>query len=721
MTSGQMLLAGFNGLFTKVASELSDMFTAFERVHFDKRELKFDVVRDAQNLQVTNSAKNAELLGKLFFLKRLEVIISFFKSCRLVTLTLKGVSHSGSMPGAANCTTEPSTDLFTNSDSGHGETKVWNPDKCYSEDDLAVHVKHFIADCVQQCIMGLPSQALAAVIIKFAMILGSKGDKEVLNEEGVVILEDYCKKVVDGNVTSGMIKSKQLSQITSLTSSYDVAWRKHDFAKRLDNNMNIYKGVVQRAQLQLARFQWLYEDNLLQCPMRGSSMITPARATIMADLKKRVQGLIHMDSVVKGVEEKLAAQESSIEQRLKWAAGANPALNPVLQNFEQTLAARKMLMTVESKHSSDICSLSNAILHCEALRTHTADALGVDKVMTTLIQRCQQSSAEIESCSEKLHDVTEVAKKVKVSYPPEAPITLDWMKNKLDTVGQEMASFKARKTQVGQAIMANRDSIKLQANSVKTIMVAHQQLIGDVKSMLTTMAKDEEAAESRQAKLFISTHNRQSEECAQLIKSILAVCGGKISDGKDHIEDNIADIKSMVKSIKSLVQWVHDHLLSLASPLVPDESGASGGKTPIAAPPPTFASALRQGSGSITPSSKESGSSDVGSPHPVILQRDMTASPSGASSPTASSRVMAVASPRRISSANLARDPRTGKALQERNTYAISVWRRVKAKLDGRDQDNKKMSIADQVDFVIRESRSVDNLCQMYEGWTAWV
>lgn len=42
---------------------------------------------------------------------------------------------------------------------------------------------------------------------------------------------------------------------------------------------------------------------------------------------------------------------------------------------------------MESKHSSDICSLSNAILHCEALRTHTADALGVDKVMTALIKR----------------------------------------------------------------------------------------------------------------------------------------------------------------------------------------------------------------------------------------------------------------------------------------------------------------------------------------------
>ena len=77
-------------------------------------------------------------------------------------------------------------------------------------------------------------------------------------------------------------------------------------------------------------------------------MITPARATVMADLKKRVQGLLHMDSLIKAVEEKFNAQESSIEQRLKWAAGANRALNPVLQNFEQTLAARKKLMTVSS-------------------------------------------------------------------------------------------------------------------------------------------------------------------------------------------------------------------------------------------------------------------------------------------------------------------------------------------------------------------------------------
>ena len=41
----------------------------------------------------------------------------------------------------------------------------------------------------------------------------------------------------------------------------------------------------------------------------------------------------------------------------------------------------------------------------------------------------------------------------------------------------------------------------------------------------------------------------------------------------------------------------------------------------------------------------------------------MAASPSGAGSPTASARHVAVASPRRISTTNLARDPRTGKGI----------------------------------------------------------
>ena len=46
------------------------------------------------------------------------------------------------------------------------------------------------------------------------------------------------------------------------------------------------------------------------------------------------------------------------------------------------------------------------------------------------------------------------------------------------------------------------------------------------------------------------------------------------------------------------------------------------------------------------------------------------------------------------------RDPRTGKAIQVRNTYAVGVWRRVKMKLDGRDPDsNHRLSAAEQASW----------------------
>ncbi len=48
----------------------------------------------------------------------------------------------------------------------------------------------------------------------------------------------------------------------------------------------------------------------------------------------------------------------------------------------------------------------------------------------------------------------------------------------------------------------------------------------------------------------------------------------------------------------------------------------------------------------------------------------------------------------------LTRDPRTGKVIQARNSYAVGVWRRVNMKLDGRDPDpNHRLSATEQVIF----------------------
>jgi len=64
----------------------------------------------------------------------------------------------------------------------------------------------------------------------------------------------------------------------------------------------------------------------------------------------------------------------------------------------------------------------------------------------------------------------------------------------------------------------------------------------------------------------------------------------------------------------------------------------------------------------------------------------------------------------------------TNNVTEEKNTFALNVLRRVRAKLEGREPDVlRRSSVAEQVDFIIREATSLDNLSLLYEGWTSWI
>ncbi|KAL3689850.1 hypothetical protein R1sor_016159 [Riccia sorocarpa] len=59
---------------------------------------------------------------------------------------------------------------------------------------------------------------------------------------------------------------------------------------------------------------------------------------------------------------------------------------------------------------------------------------------------------------------------------------------------------------------------------------------------------------------------------------------------------------------------------------------------------------------------------------------------------------------------------------KEKNAYAVSVLKRVRMKLEGRDiNGSRHLPVADHVDHLLRQATSIDNLCNMYEGWTPWI
>ena len=52
MTSGQMLLMGFNGLFTRLEADFSTMMDAITNLHHPDAWRKVDIVREGKGLQV---------------------------------------------------------------------------------------------------------------------------------------------------------------------------------------------------------------------------------------------------------------------------------------------------------------------------------------------------------------------------------------------------------------------------------------------------------------------------------------------------------------------------------------------------------------------------------------------------------------------------------------------------------------------------------------------
>lgn len=68
----------------------------------------------------------------------------------------------------------------------------------------------------------------------------------------------------------------------------------------------------------------------------------------------------------------------SVEQRLKWAAGANPALTEVLAAFEASVDRSTDCLTTEQRLAAVVGNTCSALLHHEALRTRTPEATNQD-------------------------------------------------------------------------------------------------------------------------------------------------------------------------------------------------------------------------------------------------------------------------------------------------------------------------------------------------------
>ncbi|KAH3864467.1 hypothetical protein DPMN_027485, partial [Dreissena polymorpha] len=671
LTPGQMLLMGFNGLFTRLEEEFSSLLESVDSLQVPSMWRKVDVVKEAKSLQLSSFTTNTRsLLSSLFFIRRLQVMQEFFHTCTQFAAAIQGLE------GGA----------------------------CADDEQFTRPVKRFVADFVRKQIIGFPTQILGYILCSTMESMGLDVTAEVelkdVGAESKAPLEELCKKAVDQALRLALFQQVHLSQASTLTTSQDATWRRHDLTRRLDCNLEILKSSLQRARLHITRLHWIHEDVFMREGVLPNTMVMANRAAMMLEIKRVMQAVVSEEQQLGQCQAQYATLESSITQRLKWAAGANPSLNLVLQQFEDASHIRKQLAEEEAKNSQEVISLCQGILHMEALRTRTPEALTSETNFLLLMNKCLESCHQTSQSNSSVGHLEIMLMQMKPLSDGEQTDGA-WLVGAHKEVTQRLKEADKKMLALKNSIDDARDGIQAEVDTIKSVIQTHHKLMSDIRTILKSLAKQEETEQGEQViaggiRDYLNMHKKFSENL---------VLGLKLMVSEEFTADSMAETRQLLASLAEQIPLIYDELVSLAPPL------PSSGEDQRSGSPLSFATAVKKSA---------SGTEEAG------LRRSSTMHPAQTNTPPSNSPQTNVGKPAVSTPAKksekVARDPKTGKAIQERNSYAVGVWRRVKMKLDGRDPDqNKRLSVQEQVEYVINDATSLDNLAVLYEGWTPWV
>ncbi|RWS12933.1 Serine/threonine-protein kinase SMG1-like protein [Dinothrombium tinctorium] len=651
LTSGQMLLIGFNAIFTKLDDELENLLSCIEKWTNSKEFLKIDLIADAKNLM-----KKTENVQLSCFLEQLKVMYQVFSLC---------ISKANFL------------DV-------QNERKYINGDLLpLTHSQMIESVQFHIGKYVQKKLAGLASMTMGFAVCEMIQSFKVNIAKDSSLES--TSLEYLCNQASTLFGGQHFYDQNIVTSINNLVVAWEDAWQKQHRWKQFQRLTMMHKVTLDMVKMDLVRRQWWHEDaiqELQNYPFPGTetliTLVKPTRVSVMNELRKTMQTLLACKTNVLTCQERYSNYTSSIIQRLKWATGANQALNPLYEQCEALIAARNEKCNFILNLGQKIVNVTESIVHFESLHTKSPETLALENSFVSLVNRClkacmqaEKSRVEVTPAEEKLWKLMTISNKA----DDEFVITEKWLLSAFEKTRVALTTMENTIEAKNASLALLWTSFYDKVSTLKPIINSHNVLLAEVKHLIRILTKLEERELGSNNKLngpvnqYYLCHRKFVENLFKLLKELEA---SSIIMNESESLKQLELLKGRVRTIRNLVSFVYDELLnsdgSLHNDNLTDEDlGKKLNKELF-----LFDSSVV----SIEDGKNGAFGNERSSKHPGM----------------------------------------------ERNTYATNVWKRVKMKLDGKDPDpSKRTTIAEQVDYIIKESMDIENLALMYEGWTSWV
>ena len=124
----------------------------------------------------------------------------------------------------------------------------------------------------------------------------------------------------------------------------------------------------------------------------------------------------HLATSIGNVIEKIHSQQFRISQRLQWAAGANSALNTVIDEFQRTCNHHKSMLEKEESIFNEVEEIAKAIIHLESSHTRIPAQTSSDRETIQVLQRCSDVTVKLKLCVEELSQLSDIMPHLQVIH-----------------------------------------------------------------------------------------------------------------------------------------------------------------------------------------------------------------------------------------------------------------------------------------------------------------
>lgn len=575
---------GFNGLFDKLTEELDSLINTVGEIEVPLSWRRLDQVKEAKSIAAhIFNPKVKSVLDDIFLLKRINTISEFFTLCVEMCQSFKGI----------------------------GCLLVFN------DEQLAKPVKQFIADFIARQFLGITTKTIAYTICFLLQHLGLDVTNEIeqkdIGAESKVPLDELYQKGFAKFVKDGTFTHNVLAQASSLEANLKSAWEKMQEPKKLEQNYALLQSTASRLQNHLTAHAFVFEDIFRPLMLNTCSF---SRSKFVIDLRAEAANLNTVQHKLSEACEQQKTLIASADQRLKWAAGANPDLNEVLSAFEAAVASRDNRLSVEQQIANVILATVNTILQHELLSIQTPEAKALDKVFLNSCEKwraaCQYSTMKLDVVSGTEESLMKLFTPDMVTNPKWLPLLSEKVTELINITQKELNSKKEEMFTVDDTLLMSVSNLAKQYSK-------QSKLINEVKPLLKSLAKTDEfgfqtqkfVADYREytEKFAIFVHNFKKDLNAEKINTCLV--------NLNYIEENTEKIHANFMNIEN--QNHEDYNKGVEKCAVTKQDGTTKG--------------------------------------------------------------------------------------QQRNAYAVGVWRRVRMKLEGRDPDpGKKSTVQEQVNYLFIHS-----------------